>query len=475
MNRREALQRMGWTVAALALPRYASAIYNTISMDFSRADFGDTFNWGVATAAYQIEGAHNADGKGPSIWDTFVRRKRSIVDGSSGDVSCDFYHRYQADLDLLQSLHFDNFRFSLAWSRLIPDGYGTINPKGIDFYNRIIDACLERNITPWVTLYHWDLPQALEAKGGWTNRDVIAWFTEYTHLCAAKFGDRVQNWMVLNEPMAYTSLGYMTGLHAPGKKGLGNWLPAVHHTCLCQAAGGRVLRESLPNARIGTTFSCSYVSPKNNNTIHANAVASIDAMLNRLFIEPALGLGYPVSDLKVLKRLDRYIKPGDMEQLPFKFDFIGLQNYFPVTAKWSLYPPLLWANEVPPSQRNVPLTDMGWEINPEGMYQIIKQFAQYPIKEIIITENGASFYDSVTNGRVHDAKRTKYYRDYLEQVLRAKQEGVNVSGYFAWTFIDNFEWAAGYRPRFGLVYNDFQSQQRIVKDSGLWFKEFLKK
>ncbi|MDP4209425.1 MAG: GH1 family beta-glucosidase [Bacteroidota bacterium] len=441
--------------------------------EFTKALFGEDFHWGVTTSAYQIEGAWNVDGKGESIWDRFSNHEGHIKDKATGNIACDFYHRYHDDLKLLKNLNFKDFRFSLAWSRLLPEGSGKVNPKGIDFYNRVIDDCLALGIEPWVTLFHWDLPQALEDKGGWTSRDILGWFSEYAELCTRSFGDRVKHWMVLNEPTAFTTLGYLAGIHAPGHRGLNKFLAAVHHASMCQAEGGRIIRSNVPEAHIGTSFSCSLIEPHKAKPSHQKAAKRIDVMMNRLFIEPSLGMGYPVADLPFLKKLDKFMQPGDMEKLKFDFDFIGLQNYFRVEAKPGIIP-FIWANRVKPDRGKVELTEMGWEVLPEGIYKIIKQFSRYPVKEIVISENGAAFNDVVAEGRVHDSQREHYFEQYLKQVLRAKNEGVNITGYFAWTFVDNFEWAEGFYPRFGIVYNDFESQQRLVKDSGFWFRDFLK-
>ena len=446
--------------------------YGSQEPDFSKTDFGEDFYWGVVTSAYQIEGAYNFDGKGESIWDRFTNQQRQVKDGSTGNQAIDFYHRYESDLKLLQRLNFKNFRFSFSWSRILPDGTGRINEKGIDFYNKMIDTCLNLGIEPWAMLYHWDLPQKLEDKGGWTNRDMICWFSEYTDLCTRRFGDRIRHWMVLNEPASFTTLGYLSMMHAPNRIGFNNYLSSVHHACLCQAEGGRVIRQNVTNSHIGTAFSCSYVEPEESTPEYQRAAKRLDVVLNRLFIEPALGMGYPFRDLPFLEKIVKYIQPVDFENIKFDFDFIGIQNYFRVITKPFLIP-YLWANRVKPDP-GAEITEMGWEVAPEGMYNIIKQFAKYPVKEIIITENGAAFPDQLKNGQVHDPQRIDFYKRYLQNVLKAKNEGVNVTGYFAWTLIDNFEWAEGLRPRFGLVYNDFDTQERTVKDSGYWFREFLK-
>ncbi len=477
LTRRAILKLMGaWGGHLCAESLSGMAGQSFLSEPYRKSDFGDDFRWGVATAAFQIEGGWLADGKGPSVWDTFSHTPKRIKTGENAEVSCDFYHRYRQDLSLLASLHFGVFRFSLSWSRLLPQGTGKANPAGLDFYDRIVDTCLSLGLEPWVTLYHWDHPQALEDKGGWTVRRMVEWFEQYADLAVRRYGDRVKHWMVLNEPMAFAGLGHMTGEHAPGRKGLGNFLPAVHHITLAQAAGARVIRAGVPDADIGTTFSVSPVIPLSDAPRHVRAARRMDALLNRLFVEPALGMGYPAEDLPILTRMqDKYALAGDDERVMFDFDFHGIQQYFRTVTRRSWTLPVLWARPVPPaSGPGIPTTDMGWEIAPEGLHAGLRQFAAYPgIRRIIVTESGAAFPDRPVDGRVHDQARTTYHRDYLAQVLRARREGIPVEGYFCWTFTDNFEWAEGYRPRFGLVYVDFATQQRIVKDSGRWFGNFL--
>ncbi|RYD91001.1 MAG: beta-glucosidase [Sphingobacteriales bacterium] len=442
--------------------------------DIKKDFFGDDFVWGVSTAAFQTEGACDADGKGESIWDNFTARKGKVLNGDKAHTACDFYNGYKKDIDLIKQLNIPNFRFSIAWSRILPDGIGTVNQAGIDHYNKVISYCIEQGIEPWITLYHWDLPQALENKGGWTNREVVQWFSNYTEICAKHFGNRVTNWMVMNEPSVFTGAGYFFGIHAPGKSGLKNFLPAVHHAVLSIVAGAKILRAVLPHANIGTTFSCSHIEPYSSNPRDVNAAKRADALLNRLFIEPILGLGYPTADLPVLRGLNKYQQPGDEAKMHFDFDFIGLQNYTREIIKYSFFTPYINARLVKAEKRNVPLTDMKWEVYPPAIYHILKQYNRYPqIRNIYITENGAAFPDKVTDGEVIDPKRVEYLQTHLQQVLKAKQEGSKVSGYFVWTLTDNFEWAEGYHPRFGLIYVDFATQQRIVKASGKWYRDFL--
>ena len=442
----------------------------------SAKDFGKDFLWGVAIAAAQNEGAHNLYGKGLSIWDVFAKKNRKIKNRHNPYLACDFYHRYKGDLLLVKALGFKVFRFSLSWARILPEGTGRVNKEGIAFYHRIIDECLKLDLIPFVTLYHWDLPAALEKEGGWPSHLMQKWFSRYVTVCAEEFGDKVKNWIVLNEPFGFTSLGYMIGKHAPGKIGLSNFLPAVHHAVLAQAEGGRILRKLVPGAYIGTTFSCSETIPFTNKMEDVQAAKRADILLNRLFLEPALGNGYPREDFTFLDKLELYNKAWKYtERMHFDFDFIGLQNYFPVVIKHNSLIPIINASEVKASKRNVPRTNMGWEINADSFYRMLKKFSAYKnIKDIIITENGAAFKDELKNGEVNDTQRINYFSQYLDAALRAKKDGVNIKGYFAWTLMDNFEWSEGYNARFGLIHVDFKTQLRTVKNSGYWFRELLR-
>ena len=426
-------------------------------------------------AAAQNEGAYNIDGRGLSIWDSFARRQGKIIGAGKPYEACDFYHRYKDDLLLVKALGFRVFRFSISWSRILPEGTGRINKEGIAFYHKIIDECLLLGLIPYVTLYHWDLPHALEKEGGWTSHSLLRWFSRYVTICAEEYGDKVKNWIILNEPMGFTSLGYGLGKHAPGKSGLNNFLPAVHNAAMAQAEGGRIVRNIVPHANIGTSFSCSEVIPLTQNPLYIAAANRMDILLNRLFIEPSLGMGYPDDNFSLMDKLHLHNKAWKYtERMKFDFDFIGVQNYFSLTVRHNPIIPIINASEVKAAKRKVPHTDMGWEINAGSFYNMLKRFAGYNgVKEVIVTENGSYFKDVLQNGVVNDVQRIQYFQDYVMAMLLAKQNGINIKGYFAWTLMDNFEWSEGYRARFGLIHVDFKTQLRTIKNSGYWWRNFL--
>lgn len=438
--------------------------------------FGNNFHWGVSIAAAQNEGAYLEGCKSISNWDAFAKKQGNIKNGHTPFVAANFYHRYKDDLLITKALGFNAFRFSIAWSRILPDGTGKSNKQGIEFYHNLIDECLKLGLTPFITLYHWDLPQVLEKQGGWTSPLMQKWFARFVKVCADNFGDKVKNWIIINEPLSFTALGYMLGKHAPGKKGLTNFLPAIHNATLAQAEGGRIIREQVNHAHIGTSFSCSEIVPFSQKEEDVKAANRIDILMNRLFLEPTLGLGFPKDDsFPFLRNLELFNKAWRYtDKYQFKFDFIGLQNYFPVTIKHNALIPIINAAEVKAITRKVPHTDLGWEINPDAFYRTVKRIWHYGgIKEIIITENGAAFKDKVEQGVVADEKRIAYYESHLKALLKAKKDGVNVKGYFAWTLTDNFEWNEGFNARFGLIHVDFKTQLRTIKNSGHWWGALL--
>lgn len=446
-------------------------------MNLHSSHFGKNFLWGVAMAAAQNEGAYNIDGRGLSIWDVFARKQGKIKGGDKPYEACDFYYRYKDDLMLVKALGFKVFRFSISWSRVLPDGIGRVNKEGIAFYHKLIDECLQLGLIPFVTLYHWDLPQALEKEGGWASHQLLKWFTRFVTLCTEEFGNKVKHWIVLNEPMGFTSLGYMLGKHAPGKTGLDNFFPAIHNAAMAQAEGGRIVRDIVNKAYVGTTFSCSEVLPFSDKKEDIQAANRMDILLNRLFIEPTLGRNYPHDGFVLMDKLHLHVKAWKYtDRLKFNFDFIGMQNYFCLTVKHNPIIPYVQASEVKAATRKVPHTALGWEINANSFYRMLKRYWLYGgVKEIIVSENGACFKDELKNGVVNDEARINYFQQYLTAMHKAQQEGVNVKGYLAWTLTDNFEWNEGYKARFGLVHVDFKTQLRTIKNSGYWWRDFLAK
>lgn len=444
------------------------------SLDYTKSDFGDDFLWGVSSSAFQTEGQNDKYGKGMSIWDEFSSNNLLNSDNGFPNISTNFYENYKEDIKLIKKLGIPNFRLSISWSRILPNGIGEINQEGIDFYNNVLDTCVEYNIDPFVTLYHWDLPLELERKGGWTNRDVLDWFEEYAKVCVTAFKGKVKNWIVLNEPSVFITDGYFLGVHAPGKKGLNNFLSAMHHALLSQSIAFKAIKQMDPTCQVGTIFSCTYITPKTYSTENIKAAERIDTLLNKAFIEPSLGLGYPIEKLPFLKHIAKYICKGDEELIKVDFDFIGLQNYTPEVVKHHSYTPYVNAILVPANKRNVDVSKLNFEIHTKSIYMMILKFSKYEgVKKIIITENDFSFLDELKSDTINDLKRINFIQNYLQQVLYAKEKSDKIKGYFVCSLTDNFHWTKGHNQRFGLIYVDYITQKRIVKKSGVWYKLFL--
>lgn len=434
-----------------------------------------SFLFGASTSSYQIEGAWKQDGKSLSIWDVFTHKKR-ISRKENGDVACDHYNRFAHDISLMDSMHLDAYRFSLSWPRLLPDGVGKINSKGVDFYNRLIDTLLEKKIRPFVTLYHWDLPYVLERKGGWASIEIIDWFTQYAATCMKLFGDRVKDWIILNEPFVFLTTGYLLGIHAPGRRSLDRFYKGSHHALLAQASAAREMRKISKKANLGTTISCTYAYPYSESKKNISAAMRFDAFWNRLYIDPVLGRGYP-RELSFARKIEFYAKQLSQKNknfdLTFDFDFWGINTYTTKLVKSNRSIPFIGYRTI---KRNLEANILGWEIDPTGIGKLLDKFSAYPeVKELYITENGIPMDDVVENSAVHDQARIRYLADHIGEVLRAKERGVPVKGYFVWSLLDNFEWAEGYKPRFGLVHVNYKTQERIVKDSGYWYRDFIQK
>lgn len=428
----------------------------------------EKLEWGVTIAAAQTEGAYNEDGKGISIWDEFTKNPRKIRDHSNPKIATDFYHRFKEDIDIAVGLGLKIFRFSVSWPRILPLGTGEINKKGIEFYNKVIDYCLTVGIEPWITTYHWDLPQTLENKGGWTNRSVIDWYAEYVKVLRDSFSDRVTYWILINEGIVCMGGGYFLGVHAPGKRGIRNFVAATHHLLLAQAKGFKILKEK-KNLQVGTAISCTKIEPCTSKTSDVNAAKRIDTLMNRLFIEPHLGMGYPIDDLPILKRIAKYYIEGDLERLKTDFDFWGIQTYTREVVKSAWYIPYLSALQVKPKRRNVETSIMGWETYPEGIPYFLERFAQYdPEKPLWLTECGMALSEDED-----DQKRIEYYETVIQGMEETLEKNINLKGILLWTLVDNFEWAEGYIPKFGIIGLDQKTLKRTLKKSAVWLKEYL--
>ena len=448
-----------------------------IPSELRGSSFGQDFAWGAATAAYQIEGAWNADGKGPSIWDEFSR-KGKIRNRDRGDEACDHYHRFAQDVALMRELGLGAYRFSISWPRLLPEGTlsGGVNRKGLDFYRRLAEALLEAGIKPWATLYHWDLPLALEQRGGWASRDIVNWFSDYAALCVRELGDLIPNWIVLNEPFIFLLLGYGIGYHAPSRRGLRRFLRASHYTLLAQGRAARAMQAEKSGLHLGTTVSTLAGYPASDSPKDLAALASHDAFFNRLYVDPVFGRGYPAGELPMLRGVDRYVEANDLQEIQFPFQFLGINHYSRKIVRRAWWMPYLRFRELRPAKTAVK-TAMGWEIHPEGLFQILQKFGSYgEIPALYITENGAAFPDVVSSdGKVHDPERIRYLEGYLTQALRAKNEGVNLKGYFVWSLLDNLEWREGFAKRFGIIHVDFETKKRTPKDSAAWYAAMIRR
>jgi beta-glucosidase len=457
-------------------------------------EFPGDFLFGAATAAYQIEGAAHEDGRTDSIWDAFARVPGAVVNGDNGDVACDHYHRYESDVELMAGLGLQTYRFSTSWARIRPDG-GPVNRQGIDFYSRLVDRLLENDVLPWLTLYHWDLPQALEEKGGWRNRDTAYRFAEYATDVHAALGDRVQNWTTLNEPWCSSFLSYIGGEHAPGAQDPESGLAAGHHLLLAHGLATRELRALDPELKLGITLNLTVADPVDVTDIgDLDAARRIDGQFNRFFLDPIFRGEYPEDVLADVAHLgfDKYVLPGDLEVISTPIDALGVNYYHgeavsvhPVdkqmsTAAPSERPkrsPFPAADDVYWHQRDLPVTAMDWEVQPEGLTRLLKRIdAEYTgsAVKLYVTENGAAYDDVLeADGAVHDAERVEFLRLHLAAILDAVEAGVNVYGYFYWSLMDNYEWAWGYQKRFGIVRVDYDTQERTLKDSALEYRRII--
>ena len=437
----------------------------------STVRFGPDFVWGAATSCYQIEGAATEDGRGPSIWDRFARLPGKVLNGDTGDVACDHYHRYRDDVRLMRELGLDAYRFSIAWPRVLPEGRGRANAAGLDFYDRLVDTLLEAGIAPWACLHHWDLPVALSDRGGWESRDIAGWFADYAHLMADRLADRARHWFTFNEPNVLAWLGHATGVHAPGIRSRDATLAAVHHINLSHGKAVEAIRDAAPaGTQIGVIASLQPIHPAREDEAHARAAETIDLFWNLAMVDPLLLGQYPEALAAMLG--DR-VQSGDLETIAAPLDLFGLNHYCRQYAVPDPDNPFGAGLTAPPDDR--PVTDVGWRIDGSGLAdQVARIVERYPKLPIYITENGAAFPDGPdAAGTVHDPDRIAFLDEYLDAVARARDAGADIRGYFVWSLMDNYEWELGYSKRFGIVYVDYRTQDRIPKSSYRFYQELI--
>jgi beta-glucosidase len=454
--------------------------------DQSPLAFPPGFTWGAATAAYQIEGAANADGKGPSVWDTFSHTPGKVRGGDTGDTACDSYHRYREDADLLSSLGLSAYRFSISWPRILPGGAGQVSQAGLDYYRALADALGERGIAATATLYHWDLPQAQQDRGGWASRETALRFADYAAVVAEALGDRVARWITLNEPLVVANNGYRLGVHAPGLRDMAAAAAATHHLLLGHGLAVAALRAARPAAEVGITLNLSpvRVTAAANGSAAALERARLitDASSNGVFLEPVLTGRYPEHALPALLPPDRLIEDGDMATIAAPLDFLGVNYYQPVHLRPGDPDDLRRNEETPPARvdgvvqyrpEGMARTAMGWLVDPEGLYELLLRLSKdAPGLPLYVTENGCAAEDYVNpEGAVDDVERVRFLHLHLDAAARAIRDGANLAGYYVWSLLDNFEWAWGYQKRFGIVFVDFGTQRRIPKASSAFYAD----
>ncbi|MFF8633664.1 GH1 family beta-glucosidase [Streptomyces pilosus] len=437
------------------------------------AAFPADFAWGTATSAYQIEGAVTEDGRAPSIWDTFSHTPGKVAGDDHGDVACDHYHRWPEDIALMKRLGTDTYRMSVAWPRVVPAGDGPVNAAGLDFYDRLVDALLEAGITPNITLYHWDLPQSLQDRGGWTVRSTAEHLAEYASVVAARLGDRVTRWATLNEPLCSGWIGHLEGRMAPGLTDLTAAVHASYHLLLAHGLATRAIRAAAPGAQVGLVTNHSTVEAASSRPEDIAAATRMDGHTNRWWLDPVYGRGFP-ADMRELYGVELPERPGDLDIIAAPLDWHGLNYYFPATVIDDPLGPVPYAREV--RLPDVPRTGMDWQIDAGGLEALLLRLTDdYGVRELYVTENGSAFPDTVSpDGAVHDPERARYLEQHVSACARAVRKGVPLAGYYAWSLLDNFEWAYGYDKRFGLVHVDYATQARTVKTSGLRYAEIIR-
>ncbi|MFD3650368.1 GH1 family beta-glucosidase [Streptomyces cyaneofuscatus] len=435
--------------------------------------FPADFTWGVATAAYQIEGAVVEDGRSPSIWDTFSHTPGTIDGGDTGDIACDHYHRVPEDIGLIKQVGADAYRFSIAWPRVVPGGDGPVNKAGLDFYDRLVDGLLEAGVTPFATLYHWDLPQVLQDRGGWTVRETSEHFAVYASHVVERIGDRVKDWATLNEPLCSAWIGHLEGRMAPGLTDLTAAVRASYHLHLGHGLAVQAIRAASSDARVGIVNNLSPIVPASTSEADLAAARRADGHINRWWLDPVLGRGYP-QDMVETYGVELPVRPGDLETIAAPLDWLGLNYYFRQIVTADPSGPAPGFTQVPVADARH--TYMDWEVYADGLEQLLLRLTEeYGVERIYVTENGSAYQDTVAaDGSVHDPERVAYLEEHLAACARAVAKGAPLAGYFAWSLLDNFEWAYGYDKRFGLVHVDYATQRRTVKSSGRRYAELIR-
>jgi beta-glucosidase len=442
--------------------------------------FPHGFVWGTATASYQIEGSVSADGRGESIWDRFSHTPGMVRNGDTGDVADDHYRRWKEDLGLMRDLGVNAYRFSVAWPRIFPDGRGSVNEAGLAWYERLVDALLEEGIQPWVTLYHWDLPQALQDRGGWTDPATVDAFADYAELIGRRLGDRVVGWITHNEPWVAAFLGHYQGRHAPGIADLGTALRVAHNLLLSHGRAVARLRALSGQAQVGITLNLSTIRPASGSAEDAAAAQRSDGNLNRWFLDPLFGRGYPADMLALYGGHMPPISDADLAEIAAPLDFLGINSYFPSYVRSVPFGPgrewgSMGLSGPELNQLGLETTEVGWAVAPDALRELLAAVSEtYRPQAIYVTENGAAFPDQLVEGAVQDPRRVAYLASHIDAVAQAIAAGVPVRGYFVWSLLDNFEWAHGYSIRFGIIYVDYENQRRILKDSGRWYGELVR-
>lgn len=432
--------------------------------------FPKNFRFGIGTSAYQIEGAYNKDGKGLSIWDNFCLIPGKILNNDTGNIACDHYNRYKEDIELMRTLGIKNYRFSISWPRIFHDGFGKINEKGIRFYSNLVDELRKNDITPMATLFHWDLPQKLQDMGGWTNRLTCKYFEEYANTMFRKLGDRIPFWITINEPSSIVAGGYVTGIHAPGEKNMKKGLNAAENLLIAHGMAVQAYRKLNQGGKIGIALNEIYYEPFSNSPGDRMTAALLDGLSNKFFLDILFKGKYPgaISGFFKIFGLSKGLSKEELEIIKTPMDFLGLNYYTRHVVKHFK----LFKNPDILDEKN--LSDLKWDIYPEGLYKLLIEISNYTSIPIYITENGIAFEDKIKNGKIHDNERIDYIKEHIIYASKALKDGVNLKGYYIWSLLDNFEWSYGYSKRFGIIYVDFKTLNKTPKDSALWYRDFLK-